>query len=335
MTNTKITHWQEVQNMMRGYRDAHVMITCAQLGIFRALATGAQTVSQLAKLTQTNELALSRLLNAAVALELLEKEGKSYKNAPLAATCLAEEGPFYLGNLIQREGAFYQRWSYLTEAVRSGQRPEANIRDEGQRNWVLDFEKALFDIARTVAPTITEALTLPTDRPLRLLDVGGGHGGYSMELARRYPNLKATVFELPAAAAVARDIIASQGMTERVNVQEGDFQKEDLGRHYDVILLFGVLVSETPMGKLALLRKAHAALKSGGLVAIRSFWLDDDRTRPVQSTLFSLHMLLSTDAGDISTRSQMLHWLAEANFIDIRHVTLPEWAGSGLITAKK
>ncbi|HEX6385118.1 MAG TPA: methyltransferase [Anaerolineae bacterium] len=156
-----------------------------------------------------------------------------------------------------------------------------------------------------------------------------------MALARRYANVQATVFELPAAAEVAREIIADEGMANRVSVQVGDFQKEELGSGYDLLLLFGVLVSETPAGKLALLRKAHAALVPGGMVAVRGFWLNDDRTAPVGPTLFSLHMLLSTDAGDISTRAEMRGWLSEAGFERPHTAPLPAWVGSTLILAYK
>lgn len=330
------THWRAVQQIVRGYRDAHVLITCAQLGVFRGLAGGPRSAEALAAEALADPRALRRLLDAAVSIGLLFKSEGQYTNAPLAQTCLADENsPFHLGHLARREGAFYQRWSYLTEAVRSGQRPEANIRDEGVTNWALDFELALYDIARAAGPAIAEALSLPSDRPLRLLDVGGGHGGYSMALARRYPNLQATVFELLAAAEVARQLIEREGLAERVSVREGDFQKDDLGQGYDLVLLFGVLLSETPPGKLSLLGKAFQALVPGGQLVIRDFWLDDDRTGPSQGALFSLHMLLSTEAGDLSTLNDMLAWLAEAGFDQPQQLPLPDWLGSMLLTARK
>lgn len=198
-----------------------------------------------------------------------------------------------------------------------------------------DFELAQYDLSRTVGPAVAEALDLPADQPIRVLDVGGGHGGYSMALARRYANVQAMVFELPAAAEVARELIASEGMGDRVSVQVGDFQKEALGSGYDLLLLFGMLVSETPVGKLALLRKAHAALVPGGMLAIRGFWLDDERTGPAEATLFSLHMLLSTDACDISTRAEISDWLSEAGFKRPHLAPLPAWVGSSLMLAYK
>ena len=328
-------HWQTIQNMLLGYRAAHVLITCTQLNIFNLLADSGQTASALGEQTQTDPSALRRLLDSAVALDLLTKNGDTYINAPLAETCLAEEGPFHLGNMVRREGAFYQRWSYLTEAVKTGRRPEANIRDESQENWVFDFEMALFDLARAAGPVVAEILEFSVDRPIRVLDVGGGHGGYSMALTRRYPNIEATVFELPQAADAARQIIANEGMSDRITVQDGDFQKEELGRNFDVVLLFGVLVSETADGKIALLQKSFRALKPGGMVVIRGFWLNEDRTAPLEATIFSLQMLLATDAGDISTTDEMEDLLKTANFENLRQITLPDWISSSLYLAQK
>lgn len=335
MTQTQLDYWNTIHQMMRGYRISHLLITCAQLEVFGQLAAGPLPLADLAERTQTAPAALRRLLDAAVAFELLTKDGERYANSPLADTCLAREGPYYLGNLLRREGAFYQRWSYLTEAVRSGRRPEANIRDEEQTDWVLGFELALYDLARVNGPLVAEALALSEEQTVRVLDVGGGHGGYSMALARRYPNIEATVFELPPAAEVARQIIAREGMGHRVGVGEGDFQNEELGDNaYDLLLLFGVLVSETPANKLALLEKSFRALLPGGRVAIRAFWLNDERTGPPESTLFSLHMLLATDAGDISTQAEIMQLLAQTNFIDPQWVNIPEVGGNLLLATK-
>jgi hypothetical protein len=156
-----------------------------------------------------------------------------------------------------------------------------------------------------------------------------------MALARRYANLQAVVFELPAAAEVAREIIAGEGMADRVSVQIGDFQKDELGHGFELVLLFGVLVSETTEGKLTLLQKSYRALAPGGRVAIRGFWLDEARTGPPEATLASLHMLLSTDAGDLSTLTEMEAWLLEAGFVQPELVPLPEWIGSSLLVAHK
>lgn len=328
---------------MRGYRQAQILIAATQLGIFQALDAGPLDAAELARRAGADSNAVRRLANAAVAMGLLEKRGEAYANAPIAETCLAnEDDRFYLGHLVSREAAFYDRWGRLTEAVRSGERPPENVRDEEGSSWVMDFELALLDLARAAGPVIAERLAvhatalLPDTDPVRVLDVGGGHGGYSMALARHDPRVQVTIFELPAAAEAARQIIARAGMSDRVAVQVGDFQQDPLGNDvYDLVLLFGVLGSETPAGRLILLRKARAALKPGGLVAIRGFAHDDPQSNELETTLFSLHLLLSTAAGDSLTLELLLRTLQEAGFSDPQTLPLPDWIGSTLLIARK
>ena len=336
MTQKEIEQWQAIQEMMRGYRAAQILFTANQLEIFHHLAAAPRKAAELASMTDSHPEAMRRLLNAMTGLGLLTKQGDLYANSNLAETCLVENGPLFLGNMIRLEQAGYERWGRLPEAIRAGHWPAPNREMEERTNWVRNFEQALYDMARISAPAVAENLTLPADRPLRLIDIGGGHGGYSMALARRYPNLTATVFELPEAAEAAREIIAAENMSDRVTVQSGNFQKEALGNGYDVALIFGVLVSETDEGKLALLRKAHAALSPGGQVVIRESWLDpEDPAKSPEAVLFSLHTLLANAVGDVATLAQMQGWLMAAGFEGLDSIDLPEGVGSSLCVGKK
>ena len=334
-----VEYRRQVMELMRGYRSAQVLISCAELGVFEALRGSAAGAQELGERLGAHPMALSRLLGAAVALGLLEKDAAGYANSPLAATCLAEEGPFYLGHLVKREGAFYRRWSRLTEAVRTGKRPEENLRDEQAGNWVRDFELALYDIARTAAPAIAEVLDplLPrrTGQPIRVIDVGGGHGAYAVALARRNPAVEAVVFDLPTVIEVAPAIVAAADLADRVAFQAGDFKVDDLGTDFNLALLFGVLVSETAADSVALLRKVHAALVPGGMVAIRGFYLDADRSGPLEATLGDLHMLLSTDAGTAHTTDDVSAWLRAADFGIPEVLTSPPPERSSLLVARK
>jgi SAM-dependent methyltransferase len=223
----------------------------------------------------------------------------------------------------------------LADAVRSGQRPEEDRRDEQADDWVRNFVYGLYDMARPVAPTIAEALDLPLDRPLRVIDVGGCHAAYSLALARRHPLLTATVFELPAVVPFAREIISQAGLADRVSVQAGDFQQEGLGHGYDVALVFGVLNGEPPEGRPVLIRKVYDCLNPGGRIVLRDFVLDPDRAGPPEAAIFALQMLLATEAGGLDTRDDWARWLAEAGFAAPQQIALPDWVGSSLTVSVK
>jgi cyclopropane fatty-acyl-phospholipid synthase-like methyltransferase len=222
----------------------------------------------------------------------------------------------------------------VSEPITS-RRPEEDRRDEQANDWVRNFELAMYKMAQPVAPVIAETLALPDDHPLQIVDVGGGHGAYSMALAKRHPRLTATVFELPRVVPVAREIIAQAGMSEQVSVQEGDFQRDDLGHGYDVALVFGVLNGESEAGRAALVARVHACLKPGGRIVIREYVLDSDRAGPPEAALFALQMLLATDWGGLSTFDEVSQWLCDAGFSQPQTLPLPADVGAPLIVADK
>lgn len=331
----KLEQRQQVQELARGYRKAQILFTCIELGVFDALAGGSATSQKIAEKTQTSTRGMDLLLNAAVALGLLEKNDSNFSNSPLTEPWLIHGSDVGISQSLLLEKAFYTRWGYLAEAVRSGNRPEENRRDEQPQDWVRNLICALYNSARLMAPIIAEALALPEDRPIRAIDVGGGHGGYSIALAQRYPLLTATIFELPRVVPIAREIIANAGMSDRVTVQEGDFQKEGLGSGYDIALVFGVLNGEPPEGRPALINKVFSALNTGGQIVLRDFVLEPDRSSPLDSTIFALQMLLATESGGLDTRDDWINWLLSAGFSHPKQVALPEWVGSFLTVAVK
>jgi SAM-dependent methyltransferase len=324
-----------LQEIARGYRQAQILLTCIDLGVFEALKGRRAAAPEIADTTGTNPRGMERLLNAAAALGLLEKQDSFFSNTPLTENCLTSGGNGDISRSLRLESANYRRWELLAGAVRTGKRPEENRRDEQPDDWVKNFIYALYNTARQIAPAIADALAFPEDRPIRVIDVGGGHGGYSLALAQRYPLLTATVFELPRVVHVAREIIDQAGLADRVSVQKGNFQSEELGHGYDVALLFGVLNGEPPEGRVALIKKVFDALNPGGKIVIRDFVLDADRAGPTDAAVFALQMLLATDSGDLDTRDDWERWLNIAGFSPSHIVPLTDWGGSLLTVAIK
>src|SRR5207244_635718 len=65
-------------------------------------------------------------------------------------------------------------------------------------------------------------------RVSRVLDVGGGDATMACELARRHPQLRVTVFNMPQAVALGRKNVAAAGLGERVDLVEGNFLQDPL-----------------------------------------------------------------------------------------------------------
>jgi hypothetical protein len=326
---------RRIADLAAGFRQAQVLFACVELGVFDALAAGASTSSEVAAATGADPRAVELLLNAATALGLLVKDGGRFRIQEEAEPLLIRDRPGSMVGALDLQAQFYRRWGSLADAVRTGRRPLANAEDERPPDWIERFVQGLYAAARPIAPLIAASLDLPRDRDLRLIDVGGCHGAYSMALADRYPRLEAVVYELPRVVPAARRLIADAGWSERVHVAEGDFQRQSLGLGYDVALVFGVLNGEPPAGRPTLIRKVFEALAPGGLIVLRDAVLDPDRAGPPEAALLALQMLLATDRGGLDTRGDWSRWLAQAGFEPPVEIELPPEARGPLMAARK
>ncbi len=104
-----------------------------------------------AEKTQTSMRGINYYSNAAVSIGLLKKNDSSFSNSPLAEAWLIPGSDADISQSILLENAFYTRWGHLAEAVRTGNRPEENRRDEQPADWVRNFIYALYNSARPMA----------------------------------------------------------------------------------------------------------------------------------------------------------------------------------------
>ena len=149
--------------------------------------------------------------------------------------------------------------------------------------------------ALATAEPILSQLSLAGCR--RLLDVGGGPGTYSVLLSRAYPELEATVLDLPPVIRIAEALIEQQGASDRVKTIAGDYHTIAFPNGNDAVLFFGMLHQESAENIPALLNKAYASLNPGGSVYVMDMMTDATHTAPKFSPMFAVNMALTSKSG--------------------------------------
>src|SRR5262245_34928255 len=110
-----------VLDLLQAFRCSKAMFTAVSLGVFDALANGPKTLQALAGELKANQDALERLVDACVGLELLDRDGSSYMNAPAASAYLCKDSPGRLtGYLTYSNDVLWKLWGNLEDAVREG-----------------------------------------------------------------------------------------------------------------------------------------------------------------------------------------------------------------------
>lgn len=223
-------------------------------------------------------------------------------------------------------------WSGLDEVTRSGQPTGHRDAPPGDPYWQRYISGQL-DLARLSAAEVARKLRLPGD-PRSLLDIGGGHGWYSAELCRRYPQLTATVFDLPGSAAIGREIIARAGMADRVRYRDGDATTDDLGSGYDAVLCFNLVHHLTPEQIVSLFSKTHEALAPGGLLAVMDAFAEPSRRKAAAANFLGLFVYLSS-GSQAHTPAQLYGWLRQAGFGAPRRIRILRIPGQAMYVVSK
>lgn len=304
-----------------------------KLDIFTPLCDAPLSAPELANKLELSERGLTMLLDALVALGLLEKEEKRYRSSTFSAEFLSSNSSKYLGHIIRHHHHLMSSWFQLDEAVRSGGPVRNRLSHEGEDIERESFLKGMFNLAMQMAPTIVNQVDLSGRS--HLLDLGGGPGTYAVQFCWKNPDLKATIVDLPSTRDLAEKTISSFDLHDRIDFIAGDFQDDTLSGSYDVAWLSHVLHGEGEQGCANMLKKTVDALEPGGLLLIQDFILDDNRNQPLFPALFSLNMLVGTPEGKSYSEGEIREMLNAAGLENIERLPIDLPNGAGIIKGYK
>jgi hypothetical protein len=301
----------------QGFMAAKYLFAANELGVFAALPPAGATLAELAAATGVPPRSLRIVLDALVALELLTRDGATYRHTPSTEAFLSRRHPTDVSAFVRFwDRLSYPAWVDFADTVRS-----ARIRLGGAPSSPDDLAIMTAGIGAITALS-THALGAAYDFAphRRLLDLGGGTGDYVVHLGRRFPALTGTVFEL-APDAAARTI-ADAGMRDRFAVVEGDFFVDPLPDGHDVVLLAATVHMYLPDQLTALFRRIHAGSAPGTRLLLLDFWLDATRTQPLASALMAGEFLV-VEGGDAYSVDDAHAWLAASGWRFDEHRALP------------
>lgn len=299
-----------IMTLATAYWGSQTLFAARRLGVFEVLDQGPATAPALARRLATGERALTLLLNACTALELLVKTGDRYANAPAAAAFLVPGRPTYMGDALAYGEDIYGQWEGLDRVVREGgvERSEGYLGDDPERT--RHFVYGMHGRALGVGRALVELVDLAGCGTL--LDLGGGPGTYAALLLQRHPGLTATVVDLPPIAALAGEILNAMGVARRVSLLPGDYHEVSLPAGQDAVLISGVLHRESPARARGLIARGVAALAPGGRVLVSDVMTAPGDDGPAFATLFGLNMLLTAPDGGVHSTADVTGWLTAA-----------------------
>ena len=325
----------ELSRIASGHVEARIVQAAVQLGVFDALRNGPLESIQVASALRTEARATELLLNSLVAMQLLEKKQNKFSLTAASSTYLLSDAPQSLAGMIGFDASLWNCWERLPEAVRSGKPVRApNMYQDDPRETEI-FINAMDSLVRARGDTEIVANTLDWQEVTELLDIGSGPATYPIALCRKYPQLRATIFDLAATLDITRRYVGIAGMEERIRLLTGDYRNDPIPGHYDLIFLSNIIHGESDNENQRLMAKLYANLSAGGRVVVKDHILDTSRTQPPVGALFSLLMLLTTQSGRCYGFDEIKVWLENAGFHHVTQIDLPPPLTSSLVIGRK
>lgn len=315
-----------------------VMSAADEVGTFAAIADRALTTAELAAQINVNARALQIHLGLLAALGFVECREGRWRATAETRTWLLPSAPGYYGPMIHRYRQMSPLHEQLLATLRTGDKAGGHVSaaEEWERGempsdmaqWITAFMNA-----HSRASSMGVAAQSLFGNVNKLLDVGGGSGIFSIELARAWPKLSATVMEIGAVCAEADRYITEGNVVGKVRTQVVNMFTQEWPRGYDAHFFSNVFHDWSDATCKLLARKSFEALPSGGRILLHEMLMDDDGCGPLPAAAFSLLMLLATRGKQYSL-PELREFLEGVGFVDVEAVQ----TGGGyysLVSARK
>jgi SAM-dependent methyltransferase len=246
------------------------VLTALKLDVFEVMREAPETVERIAEKTTLHPKVLEKMLNILVCLGYLSRRGGKYRLTRRSRKWCLKGSPLNLGDCA---AAFEVDCAHVAdhfeEFLKTGKGIDIHsVLTPDQ--WQAYQDGMVFN-GKYWGRGTARAVPVPPN-PRQMLDIGGSHGLFSIELCKRHPTLRSTILDLPHAVERGRRMLAQTNMGDRIDYRTGDVLVEDLGENvYDLVLMASVAHHLDEEQNIAVAKKVAKSLKPGGYFVIQEW----------------------------------------------------------------
>jgi demethylspheroidene O-methyltransferase len=299
-----------------GFIYSQVALAMVETGLIGKLAAGPLSIADAARHADLPEAGAERLLKAAAALDLAQRLrtgdfmlgqlGAALHGDPGISAMIDHHRHLYADladpvGLLRRGGgggALSRYWAYA----------ESDDPAASGGAAVAPYSALMASSQRMVADQVTAVYNFSKHK--RLLDVGGGEGVFVRAAKASAPGLEIALFDLPAVAARAGDIIA----------HGGNFFEDPLPQGFDLISLVRILHDHDDEPAMILLRNIRRSMPSGGRLMIAEPMAGTRGAEAMGDAYFGMY-LWAMGSGRPRTVHEIKAMLEAAGFASAREIS--------------
>ena len=309
---------EELSGDMVGMWKTQAIRAAVELGVFESLPATSQDIERSLELSDSVGI---RLMRALTELGLVRRDEEGAYHATAKGALLQRSHPLSLADAAQLWGGeTYSAWAEAEHSLRTGrstfrklygQNLFEHLRDRPEQ--LRSSHRAFAGYARHDYQTLAQAFDFGVHD--HILDAGGGTGELAFALLRAYPDMTATVMDLPE---VVREADPPGNLKGRCRFTAGDLFAPWPVRS-DAVVLARVLHDWPDDDAVRILTRAREAMPESGALYVVEMVLDDDTGA---GGLLDLNMLIVAGGAERS-EEQFRHLLGSAGFELLEVVPTP------------
>lgn len=329
----------KIHEIMSGFVYSQILHLLITLNIFLFLKKEGRSLDEVSEYLQvTNERSLL-LLRGGCALNLICHKRNKYWLTRMGAQIVGIPG---LMDMIQHNQILYRDLIDPVKLFLRGNETELShfwpyVRKEASKKQIstkvsAEYSRLMQTSQRLVAEQTLQAYSFRAAK--RILDIGGGTGAFLRAVKNKYPQIEATVFDLPNVIKVAKSNQYKIDGLGNLTLKPGDFLEDDLPRNQDVICLVRVLYDHQDSTIEILLKRIYKALPKQGVLLITEPMSGGTKAMRSSDCYFSFYTLAMT-TGKVRSFEEHKAILQKSGFSNItKHVVSAPFI-TQVITAKK
>lgn len=321
---------EKFMEMVKGFQASSIILTAIELNIFEQISDSGMELNEIATLNKFSLRATEILLNALVAMGLLVKQRNRYFLSEFSQKFLRMDSPDYLG-FLKHEVILWHNWEKLPEVIRKGKSVRELSGKPKHPENIVSFIQSMHSRGIPESKMVLERIQI--EKSKKMLDVGCGSGIFGITAKKLNPALKVTFLDIPEVISLTKKYCLKADIIKDIEFIEGDFLNVDWGGPYDLILLSSILHIYGKETNINILKKCILALESGGRVIIRDFFLNPDKTSPLQPAIFAVNMLVNTEEGRTYSEEEILEMFQEVGLQFEKRILID--SGADIIIGKK
>jgi hypothetical protein len=309
----------QLLQLVSGAFISSAVYAAAKLGIADLLADGPQPVGLLAEKTATNEHALYRVLRSLASVGAFEEvEDGSFRNTPMTET-LRSDAPRSTRDLTiwMGEPEHWNVYGDLLYSIRTGKPCWDNVHGQPVFPYLFEtnpelgeiFNRAMSSYSHQSIGPLLEAYDF--SKAGTIADIAGGYGHLLAAILAVNPNARGVLFDLAGPLAGAPQMLDSYGVSDRVELVEGDFFKA-VAVEADLYLLKHIIHDWDDPTNRTILGNIRSNMPEGAKVLIIETVVPEGNV-PHFSKVIDLEMLM-TPGGLERTPAEFEKLLTESGF---------------------